>query len=163
MSLFLFLHVYCIVVYICNTYIRTMTQKSPTKHYCKLYCCVIPISLSQPLSLSPNPPLSHTLSLSLHQATNLLFMIEYGNPQLACGEAGYYLTTLEAAVQFIATLSPELLQTPQGSDNMRCTRFTALHSHYNTYDLSEIADIPRHLAITYCYSCLIPPPTFGDT
>ena len=135
-----------------------MTQKYPTKHYCKLYCvCDTNLSLSQPLSLSL------TLSLSLHQATNLLFMIEYGNPQLACGEAGYYLTTLEAAVQFIATLSPELLQTPQGSDNMRCTRFTALHSHYNTYDLSEIADIPRHLAITYCYSCLIPPPTFGDT
>jgi hypothetical protein len=47
-------------------------------------------------------------------ATNLAFMIDYGNPQLACGEAGYYLTTLEAAVQFIATLTPEGLHQPQG-------------------------------------------------
>jgi hypothetical protein len=47
-------------------------------------------------------------------ATNLLFMIEYGNPQLSCGEAGYYLTTLEAAVHFITSLSPETLQAPQG-------------------------------------------------
>ena len=41
-------------------------------------------------------------------------MIEYGNPQLANGEAGYYLTTLEAAVQFIATLTPQTLQSPSG-------------------------------------------------
>ena len=41
-------------------------------------------------------------------------MTEYGNPQLANGEAGYYLTTLEAAVEFITTLTPQLLQSPRG-------------------------------------------------
>lgn len=48
------------------------------------------------------------------QATNLRFMIDYGNPQLSSGEAGYYLTTLEAAVQFITTLTPLTLKPPSG-------------------------------------------------
>ena len=48
------------------------------------------------------------------QATNLSFMIDYGNPQLSSGEAGYYLTTLEAAVQFITTLTPLTLKAPSG-------------------------------------------------
>jgi len=39
-------------------------------------------------------------------------MAEYGNPQLAQDEAGYYLTTLEAAVVFIETLSPDQLMLP---------------------------------------------------
>jgi len=46
------------------------------------------------------------------QATNFHFMAEYGNPQLAKDEAGYYLTTLEAAVVFIETLSPDQLMLP---------------------------------------------------
>ena len=46
------------------------------------------------------------------QATNFHFMAEYGNPQLSKDEAGYYLTTLEAAVVFIETLSPDQLMLP---------------------------------------------------
>ena len=49
---------------------------------------------------------------SSFQATNFHFMAEYGNPQLAKDEAGYYLTTLEAAVVFIETLSPDQLTLP---------------------------------------------------
>ena len=63
----------------------------------------------------------------LSQATNLSFMIEYGNPQLANGEAGYYLTTLEAAVQFIVTLTPDLLQLPSG--------YNRVHTHLHTVGL----------------------------
>ena len=43
------------------------------------------------------------------QGTNLQFMAEYGNPMLAMDEAGYYLTSLEAAVTFIESLEPEQL------------------------------------------------------
>ena len=39
-------------------------------------------------------------------------MAEYGNPQLAKDEAGYYLTTLEAAIAFIEDLSPDQLAQP---------------------------------------------------
>ena len=41
-------------------------------------------------------------------------MTEYGNPQLGIDEAGYYLTTLEAAVTYIETLTPENLREPSG-------------------------------------------------
>lgn len=37
-------------------------------------------------------------------------MSEYGNPQLSIAEAGYYLTTLSAAISYIKTLSAEKLQ-----------------------------------------------------
>lgn len=47
------------------------------------------------------------------QATNLSFMVEYGNPQLSNEEVGYYLTTLEAAVTFIEGLSPDQLKPPE--------------------------------------------------
>ncbi|XP_019852747.1 PREDICTED: uncharacterized protein LOC109582471 isoform X1 [Amphimedon queenslandica] len=43
-------------------------------------------------------------------ATNVQFMSEYGNPQLSIAEAGYYLTTLSAAISYIKTLSAEKLQ-----------------------------------------------------
>ena len=46
------------------------------------------------------------------QATNFHFMAEYGNPQLAKDEAGYYVTTLEAAIAFIENLSPNQLTQP---------------------------------------------------
>lgn len=37
-------------------------------------------------------------------------MMEYGNPQLSLSEAGYYLTTLHAAMSFIRSLTPDKLQ-----------------------------------------------------
>lgn len=37
-------------------------------------------------------------------------MSEYGNPQLSIAEAGYYLTTLYAAMHYIENLTPEKLQ-----------------------------------------------------
>ena len=40
----------------------------------------------------------------------MLFMSEYGNPQLSIAEAGYYLTTLNAAMNFIERLTPEQLK-----------------------------------------------------
>ncbi len=52
-----------------------------------------------------SPLLTHITS----QATNLQFMAEYGNPMLAMDEAGYYLTSLEAAVAFIESLEPQQL------------------------------------------------------
>lgn len=39
--------------------------------------------------------------------SNLQFMKEYGNPRLGNDEAGYYLTTMEAALLFIESLTPE--------------------------------------------------------
>lgn len=39
-----------------------------------------------------------------------MFMSEYGNPQLSIAEAGYYLTTLFAAISYIKTLTPEQLK-----------------------------------------------------
>ena len=36
----------------------------------------------------------------------------YGNPHLSMDEAGYYLTTLEAAAAFIERLKPESLKQP---------------------------------------------------
>ena len=47
------------------------------------------------------------------QATNLCFMDGYGNPRLFMDEAGYYLTTLEAAANYIERLKPEELRQPQ--------------------------------------------------
>eukprot|EP00731_Ephydatia_muelleri_P021558 Em0014g149a len=41
--------------------------------------------------------------------SNLQFMKEYGNPRLSNDEAGYYLTTMEAALLFIEALTPEKL------------------------------------------------------
>ena len=53
---------------------------------------------------------SDCLSLTFNlQATNLHYMAEYGNPMLAMDEAGYYLTSLEAAVAFIERLQPSQL------------------------------------------------------
>jgi len=37
-------------------------------------------------------------------------MSEYSNPLLCHNEAGYYLTTLQVAIQFINNLEPEMLQ-----------------------------------------------------
>ena len=42
--------------------------------------------------------------------TTLTFMSEYSNPLLCHNEAGYYLTTLQVAIQFISNLEPEMLQ-----------------------------------------------------
>lgn len=39
-------------------------------------------------------------------------MSEYGNPQLANDEAGYYLTTLDAAARYIEDLSAHKLKAP---------------------------------------------------
>ena len=39
-------------------------------------------------------------------------MEEYGNPRLSIDEAGYYLTTLEAAAAYIENLKPENLKQP---------------------------------------------------
>ena len=36
-------------------------------------------------------------------------MSEYGNPQLSMGEAGYYLTTIAAAMDYIEKLTPDKL------------------------------------------------------
>ena len=49
----------------------------------------------------------------LIQATNLQFMEGYGNPRLSMDEAGYYLTTLEAAAAFIEGLKPEHMRPPE--------------------------------------------------
>ena len=37
-------------------------------------------------------------------------MTEYSNPLLCHNEAGYYLTTLQVAIQFISNLKSEMLQ-----------------------------------------------------
>ena len=37
-------------------------------------------------------------------------MTEYSNPLLCHNEAGYYLTTLQVAIQFISNLKSEVLQ-----------------------------------------------------
>lgn len=37
-------------------------------------------------------------------------MSEYGNPQLSIAEAGYYLTTLYAAISYIKSLTTENLK-----------------------------------------------------
>ena len=39
----------------------------------------------------------------------MTFMMEYGNPQLSLDEAGYYLTTLSGAMNFIEDITPEKL------------------------------------------------------
>ena len=36
-------------------------------------------------------------------------MTEYGNPQLSIGEAGYYLTTITAAMNYIEDLTADKL------------------------------------------------------
>ena len=54
----------------------------------------------------------YTLTVSHIQATNLRFMEGYGNPRLSMDEAGYYLTTLEAAAAFIEHLKSEDLREP---------------------------------------------------
>ena len=45
----------------------------------------------------------------------------YGNPRLSMDEAGYYLTTLEAAAVFIEKLEPEDLRKPEMYDTCTCT------------------------------------------
>ena len=56
------------------------------------------------LSTTPPPPF---------HSTNIQSMCEYSNPQLSKDEAGYYLTTLEAAAFFIERLTPAQLKAPQ--------------------------------------------------
>jgi hypothetical protein len=51
-------------------------------------------------------------------ATNVGLMSEYGNPQFSLAEAGYYLTTLHAAMSFISRLTPEQLQ--EQEENNSC-------------------------------------------
>ena len=51
----------------------------------------------------------YTLLIITFQATNVKLMTEYGNPQLSMGEAGYYLTTITAAMNYIETLTPDML------------------------------------------------------
>lgn len=56
--------------------------------------------------------LSQYVCTCIPQATNLRFMEDYGNRRLSMDEAGYYLTTLEAAAAYIENLSPENLKQP---------------------------------------------------
>ncbi len=75
-----------------------------------LYVVIVVIwSIDVPTYMCTCMSLFHVPSV---QATNIMFMSEYGNPQLANDEAGYYLTTLEAAARFIEDLSPQKLKVP---------------------------------------------------
>lgn len=61
------------------------------------------------MSLPPPCPLTS-------QATNIEFMNLYGNPALGMDEAGYYLTTLSVAANFIESrLADEELKKPNQS------------------------------------------------
>ena len=78
-------------------------------------------------------------------------MIEYGNPQLANGEAGYYLTTLEAAVQFIATLTPQTLKAPVGWVNRACPiQGSSSYSYY----IASVPGLPSYAHARLNCTCM---------
>ena len=57
-------------------------------------------------------------------------MSEYSNPLLCHNEAGYYLTTLQVAIQFISNLKPEMLQIRVKT---LCVRYREFLEHVTVY------------------------------